>query len=945
MKKISALSLLLLCFCTCSLLAQTNRKVSGSVIDSAKTGISNATILLISGQDTLSTETDSFGDFRFSKVTSNSFTIQITSFGYIDQEAQFSFHEKEKHKKLGAFIIKVSKEMLKEVEITAKANPMRFMKDTVEFNAGAFQVNEGDNVADLLKQLPGVQVDENYNATTMGKSMKVLRVNGKTFFTSDVNEFIKTLPAGIVSKMQIIDDFGDQANFTGIKIGEPRKILNLITKPGMDNGSFGRIYGSAGTNEMIGSSAELSRWKNTKQSSVSLNGNTANNGAGNSRSLGVGINHNDKISEFMEGRFNYNFYNNGNAFSQEQVSESINPEGKFNTNSQSQGDNKGNNHRLNIGTNYNNKKVFIESNIGGSYNQSDNSNSSLVNQYGLLRQDLKSRNSSGSSAPSLSGSASFSKKLKNNKNSFTGQSSFSFANNNSDQNINTNTRYYNKDSGDLLKDSVLNRNLTSKSANSNFEFGFNYSIGLKKPKDSLARQSLNISYNASAGNNTNEVSTFVFDNKSNRISFVDSLSTSFSTVNFNQSVGANYNYDSNKGRYNIAVNARPNLLTNRDLRLRQKIQINNFNFSPSVNYSKTLTQGKTVSLNYYGSTRNPDISQLQPIRNAQNLQNIVVGNPELKASFHHNLNANFNYSQLKTGRSLQLGINSSATQREIVSNVSLVSDTLNSLKQITRYQNVNGNYQINGNYFIYAPFRKNKYSIRYSGALGFSNRAVIFNNEKVYGKGLNFSQNLSGTFTGKKLTLNTQTSYAITNNNNSNSLYGAGNYQSLGIGQIGSLTFFRTTTLGANIDGNLRLPKFSLRGGVNYNNSKNSATTDQPLRNTSTVTMNITGRMTIRKSYFVNFSTSKQINYGYAFANTNPLVINAGLEKSFFKDRSLNMGISANDLLNQGNNISRMVAGNTVIDSRSNQITRVFSVNLNYNLSRFGGKNFRVDAD
>jgi len=109
--------------------------------------------------------------------------------------------------------------------------------------------------------------------------------------------------------------------------------------------------------------------------------------------------------------------------------------------------------------------------------------------------------------------------------------------------------------------------------------------------------------------------------------------------------------------------------------------------------------------------------------------------------------------------------------------------------------------------------------------------------------------------------------------------------------------------------------------------------------------MNLSGQMTIRKSYFVDFEATKRLNYGYVLSNSNPLLVNVGLGKRFLKDKSLQMKVSGNDLLGQGNNVSRTVSGNTIVDSRNRQQTRVFSLNLSYNLSRFGGRNFRVDPD
>ena len=92
-------------------------------------------------------------------------------------------------------------------------------------------------------------------------------------------------------------------------------------------------------------------------------------------------------------------------------------------------------------------------------------------------------------------------------------------------------------------------------------------------------------------------------------------------------------------------------------------------------------------------------------------------------------------------------------------------------------------------------------------------------------------------------------------------------------------------------------------------------------------------------------NTSKRINAGYALQNTNPFIINANLSKSFLKSQALSINVNANDLLNQGNNLTRYVSGNSIVDSRMNQVTRVFTFGLSYNLSKFGGKDFRVDAD
>jgi hypothetical protein len=936
--------LLLIC-CLSQVMAQKTRSISGTVIDSTRAAIPDVSVLLIAETDTLRTVTDQSGSFSMTGIGAAKFSIQASVVGFHRFSAEYAFTEKETHKHIGAITLKKSSLLLEEVVVKSKPNPMRFMQDTVEYNAAAFEVNEGDNVADLLKQFPGIEVDDNYHVKTAGKEMTKLRVNGTDFFTNNVSDFIAKLPAGIVSKIQVIDNFGDEANFTGIKLGEPSKMMNIVTKPGMGKGAFGDVSANAGTNDMIASSAQLNLWKENKQSSARVNFNTSNNGAGTSRAAGLGFTHNDRFGKHGRAGVVYNFAGNGNAFLREQVTESFNAAGQFINNSKSEGNSGGSNHGLNLTMSLHNKRTFLQGYLMGTYNVSDHENFSLNNQFGLLRQDINNRNSAINSSPGISGMFSFSRKLKNRNNSLSARTSFAVSGRSNDQNIRTNTLYYDKNTSLLLKDSLLNRDVNSTSNNQQLGFGFDYSHGLKPPKDSLGRQSLNFTYNGSFASAANMASTYVFDNVSNKAAFVDSLSTSFRSISFQQSFGINYNFNSQKMRYNVGLNASPNLITNRDTRTLQTTKNNTFNYSPGLNFSKTLTQGKILSFNYRGSNTNPTIYQLQPVQNMQNLQNIVVGNANLKPSFNHNMGSNFSYVHTKTGRTVQVGINASSVQREIVNHVMLLPDTLNSFKQITRYENVDGNYQINGNYFINIPIKKQSLSIRYQGSVGFSRRAVLFNHQKAFGEGLNYSQQIGGGLTKKKLTMNTSVAYLVTNNNNASSMLSFSEYQPIGIGQLTAPAFYRTSSIRALLDSDLRLKKFRLNASLGYTTNHSDATSNQPVRHTSDLNMRFSSRLTVKKTFFVNMGMTKRVNHGYALGNMDPLIMDVDLEKRFLKNNAMSIRVNANDLLGQGNNISRFVSGNTITDSRNNQPTRVLSLNLNYNLSNFGGKLFKVDPD
>lgn len=928
-----------------ALLAQSNKKVNGKVTDTSNVAISDANIRLIAGKDTLLTTTNADGEFSFSRIKTDQFLLKVSITGYVEFSNTYTF-DKEKQLSLNDIKLRFAANMLKEVVIKTKPNPIRIMQDTVEYNAAAYQVLEGDNVADLMKQFPGLEIDDNYNVKTMGKEMTKLRINGQDFFTNNVKDFIGRLPAGIVSKIQIIDDFGDEANFTGIKIGEPAKMLNIVTKPGLNKGKFGNAGLNGGTNDQVGSNFSMNFWNDSKQSSAGLNFNTANNGAGKSQNGGVSVSHADKIGKNMRISGNYSYDVNDNAFSNEQAIETLNPLGTFYNNMFSNGDSRNNSHRVNSNINYNNKKLFINGNVGASYNDGGNLSSSLSNQSGIIRQDLRNVNESESRSPMVNANFNLSKVLKNKRNSFSANFSFSTSANNSNQNIITNTLYYNQSTQALEKDSLLNRNLATENNNQNISFGFNYSLGLKKLKDSLAHQSLNFNYNISAGQSESQVATVVFDNLNNTPSFVDSLSTHYLSTTINQSAGVNYNYSNKKMRYNLGLNLRPNLLRNNYINLNQIITNNTFNYSPNINLSRTISKGKTIAVNYSGNNNNPSLYQLQPIRNAQNLQNIVVGNPDLKPSFSHNLSSSYNYVNAKTGISVQSGLSFSAIQNEIINNVILIPDTLNSLKQETRFENTNGNYNVRSNYTLNIPIKKNKYSISYSGSFGFSNRAIFINNVKDFNEGINFTQQLNTTIVFKKITINSNAGYNFSSNNNAFNQNFINDPTSLSLGQISGANFYRTHNYRADVNSSLRLKNFNLTANINYNYTVNDGELgSNNFGDIESLSLSLSTRTTIKKSYRIGLNTSKRINNGYALKNTNPFIINANLSKSFFKNQALSVSVNADDLLNQGNNLSRYVSGNSIIDSRVNQVTRVFTFGLSYNLSKFGGKNFFVDAD
>ena len=193
----------LLLYSSSAVLAQGNKKVSGKVTDTSNLAISDVNVKLISGKDTLQATTNADGEFSFSKIKADQFVLRATITGYVEFSKNYTF-DTEKQLNINDIKLKFAANMLKEVVIKTKPNPIRIMQDTVEYNAAAYQVLEGDNVADLIKQFPGLEIDDEYNVKTMGKEMVKLRINGQDFFTSNVKDFIGRLPAALFLKYKLL---------------------------------------------------------------------------------------------------------------------------------------------------------------------------------------------------------------------------------------------------------------------------------------------------------------------------------------------------------------------------------------------------------------------------------------------------------------------------------------------------------------------------------------------------------------------------------------------------------------------------------------------------------------------------------------------------------------------------------------------------------------------
>ena len=274
--------------------SQVNRQVTGRLVDTTGSALSRATVKLyaVGSKDTLRAVTNNNGAFILKNVPTSRFNISASNIGYTATERSFNFDASMEDIRLEDIAMQPFATTLQEIVISTP--PIVVKEDTVEYKIDSSMVKPNAMTEDLLKKLPGVEVDKAGNITAQGKAVTRVKVNGKDFFGGDPKAATRELPADMIDKVQIIDDYGDMANVSGIKDGEPEKVLNLQLKKDKNKGIFGRGTVGVGTDDRYQGTLNTNIFNNNKQLSITGNSNNSNasvfndGGGGGGRDLNSG---------------------------------------------------------------------------------------------------------------------------------------------------------------------------------------------------------------------------------------------------------------------------------------------------------------------------------------------------------------------------------------------------------------------------------------------------------------------------------------------------------------------------------------------------------------------------------------------------------------------------------------------------------------------------------
>ena len=911
----------LLVFCLAiwapALLAQQSGvDIKGTIVEKgSNTPIEQATIRLLNIPDSAMVKgvvSQKNGAFTLKNVKRGSYLLHVTFVGFDPLYQPLQISGKKTPVQVGALELSDGAIELGEALVIGKAPEVAVRNDTVEYNADSYKVTEGSVLEDLLKKMPGVEVDSEGKITVNGKEIKKVMVDGKEFFSDDPKVASKNLPAKMIDKLQVLDKKSDMAMMTGFDDGEEETVINLTVKKGMKQGWFGNAFAGYGSKDRYEANAMVNRFVDNDQVTFMGGANNTNNmgfsdmassmfsgmggggrfrggfgaGSGITSSGNAGLNFSKEFSkQFILGGNTRYSHSDNEALSKSQRQNFLPGDSSSYENTQAtsrtKNDNFGVDFRMEWKPDTLTQILFRPSfNLSHSMSDSYTDATTLDNARDTVNTN-RTVNHTENDGYRLNASLEFSRKLNSRGRVFSASISGGNSHSESDGANRSDLEYFNQ--ANAMRNQVIDQQSNYKNN------GFNYRLYLSWVEPIGHNNFIQATY--SFQQNKQEALKYVYSQDENGFYNVLNSAYSKSTRNNFISQRASLSFKSQRAKYNYTIgfnldpsySASENFVGDTTLfKLTRKV----VNLSPMAQLNVMFDKRTNLRVMYNGRTSQPSMTQLQPVADISDPTNIKIGNPDLSPTYTNSLFIRFQKFNPEQQRALMVMANGNYVLNDIVSYTAY--DALTGVKT-TSYKNVNGNYAANARIMFNTPLKNKKFSISSMSMASYNNRNGYINEAKN---------------TSKNTILSERASFD-----------------------------FRSTYLDLGINGNFT-----------YNNARNTL---QGQNDQETYNYGVGGRTTIYMPWDfkvesdINWSTNSGYGAGY---EQNEVLWNAAISKSFLKGNQGTLRLKVYDMLQQRSNITRSVTANYIQDSEYNTLNSYFMVHFIYRFSIFKGGAKQGDA-
>ena len=927
-----------------------DKKITGKITDrDTKEAVPQVTIQLLKADSTFVTGalSNDDGDFTITAPDNGKYIVKMTSVGYITLTKDITITEN-KNVAMGNVTLGADAIMLKETTVTGTAAKMTIIDDTVVYNAAAYRVPEGSVVEELVKKLPGAQVDDDGNITINGKSVRKVKVDGKEFMTGDTKIALKNLPTSIVEKVKAYDEKSDLARITGIDDGDESTVIDFGLKPGMHKGTFANVDLGVGTKSRYTEKMMASYMNSTSRYMVVGDANNVNdrgfsggrgggggNGLNASKTLGGNINFEKRKLIQVDGSVRWT-HNDGDRQTTSSSENFVSTAASF-SNSNSKNFSRNDNFQAQMRLEWtpdSMTNIHFRPNFSyqgsDSYSVSENA-SYLEDPYdyvddplseaglailankGIVVNKRANKSASNSGSTSVDASLQYNRKLNSYGRNVTLRGSVNYSDRENKQLSSNDVHLYQVmnylNTGDSTY--ITNRyNLTPTKS-----WGYSLQATYSEP---LSRNIfLQFNYQFQYKYNKSDRSTFDFS-KDNYDMFSyytgkyggwdkyfsglanplddyldDDLSRFSEYKNYIHDMRVTLRVVKEKYQFNAGLMLQPQ--TSKFVQHYQGVHVdttrNVVNFSPTLNLRYRFTRQEQLRLEYRGSTSQPSMSDLLDITDDSDPLNISKGNPGLKPSFRNNMRLSYNNHIQNHMQSIMLYADYSNTRNSISNMVTYDEKTGG---RTTRPENINGDWNASA-------------GLTYNVAI---DSVGVWN-------------------------VSTATNYSYTNNVG---------YITLNRNESSQKNTTRTSSVREHLQLSFRKDWFEITvdGNGTYNHSRNLL---QSNSNLDTWQFTYGGSMNIYAPWGSSISTDihEQSRRGYndAAMNTNELIWNVQVAQSFLKGKPLTVTLQFYDILHQQSNFSRMINAMRRSDTSYNSINSYAMLHVIYRFNAFGSREAR----
>ncbi len=903
-------------------------RISGSVIDASDNSpVMEAAVQVLSLPDsTMVTGQSTDANGRFSiNIRPGNYALKVSFVGYVPDIRRVSITSSRPNVNIGQVKLQMDIVMLESAVVVAQAPEVTAVDDTLVYNTSAYRVPEGSALEELVKKLPGAEVDDDGKITINGKEISKIMIDGKEFFSDDPNIAMKNLPVNIIDKIRAYDKQSDMARITGIADGEEETVLDLSIKPGMNHGFFGNVDGAYGTEDRY-SAKLLANYFNGKNqltfigSANNVNDNGFPGGGGGFRRQEngltaikmLGVNFATENETFKsEGSVNFN-YKDVDQISKQSSETFVSTESSSFKNVMDNARNKTTNLTADAFMEWKPDTMttlILRPRI--QYGKTDNSDSensytfneepgystdelfatddvtSLVSEASIVNKVVKSSLQKNDDI-TVGGSVILNRRLNSDGRNITFRGRYNYTNSSSEQFSISETEYFQQTDEERFE--TLKRYIQTPTKTSEYSARLTYSEPIFKGGF------LQFGYNFQYRHSTTDRSTYDMPddweiNDGTDEGTLNSDLTKSAIYNYyNHEVDVSFRWIREKMHFNVGMSFQPQRSTLSYAQGDYQVDTvrNVFNYTPTLDFRYRFSKTSQLRIRYRGSSSQPNMTDLLPISDDTDPLNVTVGNPGLKPTFTNSLRAEYNAFNTETQRGVFSFFNFQNVLNDI-SNRRVYNESTGGYT--TTPENINGNWSLSG---------------------------VVGGNIALK---------------NKKYTINTFT---------------RANYQNI-VGYISSdeattdsdKNTTKRLSLGERLRGTYRNDwwEISLNGSLDYTHSRNSY---QSSNNMDTYQFSYGASTNINLPWNMSISTdlSQNSRRGYTddSMNRDELIWNAQISQSFLKGNAATVSVQFYDILKNQSNISRTISAAMRQDTEYNAIYSYCMVHFVYRLNLFGGK-------